>query len=144
MIRYTLTCTDGHDFESWFKSSDAFETLHASKQVVCPMCGTHKVSKTLMAPGVAAKGNSSKGAKRPMAAGPDPKLEKALKDLKDHVEKNSDYVGNNFADEARAMHLGEKPERSIYGEAKIEDAKKLHDDGIAAVPLPFTPKNKTN
>ncbi len=79
-----------------------------------------------------------------MAAGPDPKVEKAIKELKEHVEKNSDYVGNKFADEARAMHLGDKPERSIYGEVKVEDAKKLHDDGIPAVPLPFTPKQKTN
>ena len=144
MIRYTLKCADGHGFESWFKSSDAFETLLASDMVACPMCGTHEVSKSLMAPRVPAKQNRRDDTSQPMSAGPDPKLEKALKELKDHVEKNSDYVGNKFADEARAMHLGEKPERSIYGEVKLDEAKKLREDGIPAVPLPFTPKQKTN
>ncbi len=145
MIRYALSCAEDHDFESWFQSADAFDSLHATGMVACPMCGSTDVSKSLMAPGVAKKSNTGdEPLAQPMSAGPDPKLETALKELKDHVEKNSDYVGTKFADEARAMHLGDKPERSIYGEVKPEDAKRLHDDGIPAVPLPFTPKRKTN
>ena len=144
MIRYSLICADDHSFESWFQSSDAFDKLLSTKMVACPVCGSNDVSKSLMAPGVAAKQNAKGSEAQQMASGPDPKLEKAIKELKDHVEKNSDYVGNKFADEARAMHLGDKPERSIYGEVKADEAKKLHEDGIPAVPLPFTPKRKTN
>lgn len=148
MIRYSLKCANDHRFESWFKSADAFETLRTSSMVECPACGSEDVEKTLMSPNVPSnskKGDdivSGKGA--PMVAGPDPKLERALSELRQHIEKNSDYVGNRFADEATAMHNGNVPERSIYGEVKPEEAKKLAEDGIPAVPLPFIPKQKTN
>ena len=144
MIRYALACEKNHQFESWFQSAEAFDKLHATGMVTCPACGSTEVEKSLMAPGVPSKRSRTKATPQAMSAGPDPKLETALKELREHVEKNSDYVGNKFADEARAMHLGDKPERSIYGEVKPEDAKKLHEDGVPAVPLPFTPKQKTN
>ncbi|MEM9971477.1 MAG: DUF1178 family protein [Pseudomonadota bacterium] len=144
MIRYALKCDQDHGFESWFSSADDFDKLHAAGMVTCPACGSEKVSKSLMAPRVPAKSNRGGDKEVPMSAGPDPKIAAAIKELKDHVEKNSDYVGTKFADEARAMHLGDKPERSIYGEVKPEEAKRLRKDGVPALPLPFTPKRKTN
>ena len=73
-----------------------------------------------------------------------PEYEKAVKALKEHVEKNSDYVGKDFARQARDMHVGDAPERPIWGEAKPDEAKKLIDDGINVAPLPFVPSRKTN
>ncbi len=101
-----------------------------------------------MAPRVPAKSNRSiTGAPapvQPMASGPDPKLETALKELRAHVEANSEYVGPRFAAEATSMHLGDTPQRSIYGEVNPQDAKRLAEDGVPALPLPFVPKQKTN
>ncbi len=79
-----------------------------------------------------------------MVSAPDAKMEEAMRALKEHVEANSDYVGKDFAREATSMHLGEAPERSIYGEVAPEDAKRLAEDGVPAIPLPFIPKSKTN
>ncbi len=81
---------------------------------------------------------------QPMVAAPDAQTRTALEDIRRQVEENSDYVGKNFAEEARSMHLGDTPERSIYGEANAEQAKSLIEDGVPVLPLPFTPKRKTN
>lgn len=151
MIRYALKCGEDHSFESWFKSADAFEALKSAGMVTCPDCGSDRVEKTLMAPGVQSSRKKG-GALAPMPAAPegaltnapDPKLAEAIQTLRDHVEKNSDYVGTKFAEEARAMHEGDTPHRPIYGEAKAEEAKKLIEDGVPAMPLPFIPRQKTN
>ncbi|NNE88764.1 MAG: DUF1178 family protein [Silicimonas sp.] len=151
MIRYALKCGNDHSFESWFKTADAFESLIAAGMVTCPDCGSDSVQKTLMAPGVRSSRKKatpqdlmSKPSESAMTNAPDPKLVEAIKTLRDHVEKNSDYVGTKFAEEARAMHDGDTPHRPIYGEAKAEDAKKLIEDGVPAMPLPFIPRQKTN
>lgn len=141
MIRYSLSCADGHEFESWFQSAEAFDTLKASGMVSCPECGTKNVEKMLMTPGVSSK---RKTAQRSLSDAPASDKEKALSDLRKKVEEGSDYVGMNFASEARAIHDGDAPERSIWGEAKVDDAKALIEDGIPVAPLPFRPKNKTN
>lgn len=146
MIRYALTCNKGHAFESWFQSAGAFDTLTASGHVTCPDCGTQKVSKSLMAPQV------RPGRKAVIAAPPqetplsEPQSAKetALAELRKKIETDSDYVGLNFAAEARAIHEGAVPARSIYGEAKSEDAKSLIEDGVPVAPLPFVPKARTN
>ncbi len=152
MIRYTLRCPDDHRFESWFASADAFETLQASGMVVCPDCGSPKVEKTLMTPGVQtarkkaappAPAGKKPQADHPLAA-PSNELEAKLADLRRHVEKTSDYVGLGFAAEARKMHEGEIPHRSIYGEAKPDEARKLIEDGVPVAPLPFRPTRKSN
>lgn len=150
MIRYTVRCSDGHSFESWFKSAEAFEGLAAAGHVTCPDCGSTTVTKSLMAPGVRTargkaepSGSEAEGA-APMTNAPDPELVKAIRTLRAHVEKNSDYVGKDFAKQARAMHEGELEHRPIYGEAKPEEAAKLREDGVPALPLPFIPKQKTN
>ncbi len=152
MIRYALKCSNDHSFESWFKSAEAFDSLKAAKLVACPICEDTSVEKSLMAPRVRPARNKAKPAPvpvpaetpQPMAASPDPEIAKAIKEIREHVEKNSDYVGDKFVQEARSMHNGETPHRPIYGEAKAEEAKKLVEDGVPALPLPFIPKQKTN
>ncbi len=136
MIKYTLNCDQNHQFESWFQSSDAFETLARAGHLSCAICGSDQVSRGIMAPSVSTS--------RKKASPPAPDVEQALTKMREEVEKNSDYVGMNFAAEARAMHLGDKPERAIYGEAKPEDAKSLIEDGVPVAPLPFIPKRNSN
>lgn len=134
MIKFHLKCDQGHAFESWFQSGAAYDKLTAAGMVNCEVCGSTDISKTIMAPAVSTSSQIT-APKR---------VEAALTEMRQNVEKNSDYVGKKFADEARAMHDGIKPERAIYGEASFKDAKKLVDDGIPVMPLPFVPSKKTN
>jgi hypothetical protein len=135
MIRYDLKCAKGHRFESWFGSSADYDKLKNAGLVSCAVCSETSVEKAIMAPRVV-KSES------PLSAPASP-AEQAVKELRKKIEDNADNVGTNFAAEARAMHDGETPERPIYGEAKIEDAKSLIDDGIPVAPLPWGNK-KTN
>lgn len=134
MIRFHLKCDQNHQFESWFQSGDAFDKLVSSGMVNCVSCGSTAVSKSIMAPAV----STSSEIKPPKP------VENALDELRKNVEENSDYVGTSFAKEVRDMHDGVKPERAVYGEAQLEEAKKLVEDGIPVVPLPFVPTKKTN
>ena len=136
MIRYTLKCAADHAFESWFPSAAGFDSLKAAGHVTCPTCGTAQVEKALMAPRVA-QGQGE-------LTTPPSDAEKAMADLRRKVEENSEYVGVNFVAEARKMHEGTVPERSIYGEAKPAEAIKLLEDGVPVAPLPFMPARKTN
>ncbi len=133
MIRFHLTCDQDHQFESWFQSGDAFDKLVGSGMVTCATCGSTAVRKTMMAPAVSTSSEITA-----------PKQTDHLAALRDKVEANSDYVGKKFAREARDMHDGLVPERPIYGEANLTEAKKLVDDGIPVMPLPFLPRKKTN
>ena len=145
MIRFALKCANDHSFESWFASNAKFEELQATGQVACPRCNNAEVVKELMAPPVRASRKRARPAPaQPMAASPDPDVAEAINAIRDHVEKNSDYVGDSFAAEARAMHDGDVPQRSIHGQANAEEAKKLIEDGVPALPLPFIPRQKTN
>ena len=141
MINYTLKCDQNHTFDSWFKSAEAFEMLVKKSMVVCSECGSTKITKAIMAPSVS---TSRKRDNKPSELEKKSKLKNDILELKKKIEANSEYVGNNFANEARSMYLGETPERSIYGEAKTDDAKKLIDDGIPVMPLPFLPAKKAN
>lgn len=134
MIRFHLKCDQDHEFESWFQSGDAFDKLVKAGMINCTACGSTQVSKTIMAPAV----STSSGITAPKPT------EAALAAMRDKVEKESDYVGDAFAKEARDMHDGVVPERPIYGQANLKEAKKLVDDGIPVVPLPFVPRKKTN
>ena len=144
MIRYALKCANNHSFESWFQSAEGFDKLQAAGMVACPECGQTDVSKAIMAPrvtpGRAKVAEPGKGA----LTGPEDEKQAALAKLKAEVEANSEYVGMNFATEARAIHDGDAPTRPIYGEAKPEEAKSLIEDGVPVAPLPFTPNRKTN
>lgn len=144
MIRYTLKCAEGHSFESWFQSADAYDTLRGRSLVTCPDCGDATIEKAVMAPQVRPARTAAKtDPKTPLSDGNDPR-EVALAELRKHVEANSDYVGMNFAAEARAIHDGTAPERAIYGEANPKEAKKLIEDGVPVAPLPFVPKARSN
>ena len=141
MINYTLKCDQNHTFDSWFKSAEAFEMLVKKSMVVCSECGSTKISKAIMAPSVS---TSRKKYIKSQELENKSKIKTDILKLKKKIEENSEYVGNNFANEARSMYLGETPERSIYGEAKADDAKKLIEDGIPVMPLPFLPAKKAN
>lgn len=160
MIRFNLTCENDHRFESWFASNAAYDTLHATGHVTCPQCGTAQVSKALMTPAVrpgrkaaavpdqappaAPAPAPEKTPSRTVMAAPPPEVAQKLAALRAHIEANADYVGTRFADEARRMHLGDAPERAIYGDAKPEEVRELLEDGVPIAPLPFIPKAKTN
>ncbi|QDY69504.1 DUF1178 family protein [Qingshengfaniella alkalisoli] len=146
MIRYSLKCAEGHEFESWFQSASAFDTLQKSAMVECPDCGSNDVSKSIMAPRVTPGRNKVDVPAKPQKSSePTPEQVKAaISKLKTEVEANSDYVGDRFVKEARQMHSGEAPARAIHGEAKPAEARKLLEDGVPVMPLPFIPTRKTN
>lgn len=148
MITYSLKCTEGHQFDSWFQSATAFDKLKTAGMIACAVCGSDRVEKALMAPRVshARQAPADVPAPSPQAplSTPSTPAEQALAALKKKVESSSDYVGMNFAAEARAMHDGTAPERAIYGEARADEAKKLIEDGIPVAPLPFLPGRKSN
>lgn len=133
MIRFHLKCDEDHQFESWFQSGAAFDKLVNAGMVSCTTCGSTQVSKSMMAPAVSTSSD--------IAA---PKAKDHIAELRKKVEANSDYVGGAFAKEARDMHEGVIPDRPIYGEANLKEAKDLVNDGIPVMPLPFVPRKKTN
>ncbi len=145
MIRYDLTCADGHRFEAWFANSAAFDTQVEADLVTCAICGGADVKKALMAPRVNTVGSEAASADpaapASMLAGPLPaEIQARLAALGAEIERNSHHVGKRFASEARKMHLGEVEARAIHGEATREEAKALIDEGIPVAPLPFLPK----
>jgi hypothetical protein len=160
VIQYALACDKGHTFESWFQNSAAYDKQAKRKLIECPMCGSAKVEKAIMAPRLARRDKSTSIAVREEAASahadaasPDSspvamispqehEFRKKLKELRDHLTANADNVGKKFPEEARKMHYGETEHRSIYGEASAEDAKELHDEGIAFHPLPVLPDER--
>ena len=147
MIRYALTCDINHAFDSWFQSAAAFDRLLESGMVECSTCGSANVTKTLMAPSVSLSRKIATPAATPASrvlGTPQTPVEAALANLRRQIEENSEYVGLNFAAEARAIHDGDSPERSIYGEARGEEARRLIEDGIKVAPLPFMPTRKVN
>jgi hypothetical protein len=157
MIRYTLACDKRHEFEIWFKNSADYDRQRKRSLVTCPVCASAKVDKTIMAP---ALGQSSKKISIPqpvetaVPATPEAKAPVAmmspqereirgkLKELREHLTKNADNVGNKFPEEARKMHYGEIDHRSIYGEASPKEAKELHEEGIEFHPLPVLPDER--
>lgn len=168
MIRYTLVCAQSHGFESWFKSSDVFDRQVARKLLACPVCGSTEVEKAIMAPAVGARSKRRAAAAAPPDEGaPSPsthegrpassvqekspiamlsererELRQKLKELRDHLVKNADYVGHEFPEQARRMHYGETERRSIYGEASTEEAAALSEEGIEFHPLPHLPDDR--
>lgn len=143
MIRYSLTCNDGHSFDSWFQSAAGFDALRAAGQVTCISCGSINVSKALMSPTVVSDKAALPVPGAPLRT-PASAAETAMAALRRKIEDNSEYVGMSFASEARAIHDGDAPERSIYGETRPDEAMKLIADGIPVAPLPFMPKRGTH
>ena len=155
MIVFDLHCAAGHIFEAWFGSSQDYEAQRARALVRCPMCDSHEISKAPMAPAVPAKSNqrsasevetkstalaSATGDAATMKA-----LMEAMGEYQRKVEENCDWVGDRFAEEARALHFGEATRaRGIYGEATLEDARALAEDGIEIAPLPFRARKNSD
>jgi hypothetical protein len=155
MIRYNLHCERGHAFESWFQSSSAYDAQVKRKLVNCPTCGSAKVEKAIMAPQVARKDKSRAASpveapstevstvpSTPLMMAQERELRAKLKELRDHVVKNADNVGERFPNEARKMHYGDIEHRPIYGEASPDEARSLIDEGIEVAPLPVLPDDR--
>ena len=131
MIRYTLNCNNGHQFDSWFSDSASFEKLSEKGHLECAICSSRKVEKSLMAPVVTPKKKETLLSKQSA-------LEKEIKALKQKIEATATDVGENFSAEARAMHYGEKEEKPIVGKTTINEAKELAEEGIPFTPLPWS------
>jgi len=140
MIKFGLNCDKGHDFDGWFRNGEDFEKQRKRGLVSCPACSSSNVQKALMAPAVQ---SARKKEKIALAASMQQKAAMAeLKKLADKLKENSDYVGDKFADEARKIHFGETDARSIHGEATLEEARGLAQDGVDFMPLPVFPDDK--
>ncbi len=148
MIRFALTCEEGHEFDAWFASGSACDEQIEAGAVLCPDCGGNDVRKAPMAPAVL-RGRGKAGKAQPhtgtreadgAAEAEQRRTYAFLKGLREHLKANADDVGKAFAREARKMHYSETEERSIYGEATIEEAKTLNEEGIPVVPLPKLPE----
>jgi len=146
MIRYALACEQAHEFESWFPSSEAFEAQRERGFVTCPFCNSSKVDKQIMAPSIARtdKAPAAQPEAKAMAVLSDKEQEirAALRALREHVIRNAENVGKDFVEEARKMHYGEAEERSIYGEADLEEARALLEEGIDVLPIPHVPDDR--
>lgn len=155
MIHYDLRCDDGHEFDGWFKGSAAFDRLAKAKLLTCPQCGGSTVDRAMMAPRIAKRARPMPTPMRdepaapaeapkpaPALAGPIPDgLRAVLAKLRDEVESRCDYLGADFAEEARRIHEGSAPARGIYAEATPDDIESLLDDGIDITPIPWVPRS---
>ena len=159
MIRYTLRCERDHAFESWFQSSSAYDSQVRRKLVTCPVCNSTKVDKAIMAPRIVSKKGRDNAAPDPAPVAPaevaptettstpllmaqERELRVKLKELRDHIVKNADNVGERFPNEARKMHYGDIEHRPIYGEASPDEARALIDEGVEVSPLPVLPDDR--
>ena len=160
MIHYQLHCGHDHDFDGWFANSSGFEEQQTRGLIACPHCGNTDVRRALMAPAIGKKGNATASAEPvdgtseailPAAAPPvmpmvmpDPVLSdqmiEMINKVRAEVEKNCDYVGSEFAEEARKIHYGEADQRGIYGQTTLDEAQDLAEEGIDIMPLPFLPR----
>jgi hypothetical protein len=138
MIKYALGCAEGHSFDSWFPDSAAYEKQRKRGFVACPECGSTRVDKAIMAPAVVG------GERGPVEAGPEILVDDRRRQAREfflrmrrEIEANTDDVGARFPQVARAIHLGEEPERAIRGRASLAEAKSLVEDGIGVLPLPM-------
>ena len=155
MIHYNLRCERDHAFESWFQSSSAYESQEKRKLVNCPVCGSTKVERAIMAPQIVSKKGREPAvpppapvaevtppASTPLLMAQERELRVKLKELRDHIVKNADNVGERFPVEARKMHYGDIEHRPIYGEASPEEARSLIEEGVEVSPLPVLPDDR--
>lgn len=165
MIRYALRCDKGHEFESWFQSSAAYDSQRKRKLVTCPSCESANVEKAIMAPRVIGKSRgktlpatpaaaAAEASAPPSSSEPAPaesvalvspqerELRAKLKELRDLIVSKAEDVGDKFPDEARRMHYGDIEHRPIYGEASLDEARSLIEEGIEVAPLPIVPDDR--
>jgi hypothetical protein len=150
MIRYQLKCEVSHTFEAWFGSSAGYDKQAKRGLVACPKCGSTKIEKCIMAPNVGTKSNKKSETTSMKAANTDAaeqaasykELRALMRRVREEVEQKAEYVGPRFAEEARKIHFEEAEARGIYGEATLEDAKELQDEGVEFFPLPAVPEDQ--
>ena len=161
MIRYSLRCERDHAFESWFQDSSAYDAQVKRKLVICPVCNSVTIEKAIMAPRIVGKKGRERAEPAPAAPTPAPveapaaaagstpllmaqerELRAKLKELRDHIVKNADNVGERFPNEARKMHYGDIEHRPIYGEASPDEARSLIEEGVEVSPLPVLPDDR--
>jgi hypothetical protein len=140
MIVFNLKCRKEHLFEAWFRDNATFDQQVAAGAVGCPVCGSKKVAKALMAPHVAKSGRAEQAARETAKVA---QAKKAFSELRRQVEENCDYVGPTFAEEARKIHYGESDERNIYGETSNEEAKALDEEGVKVQRIPWLPRENS-
>jgi hypothetical protein len=130
MILFTLRCAKGHEFEGWFRDSDGFEAQQKASEIACPECGDTAVEKAVMAPRL----GRSREASPPISRA---QFRAALNEMRRQIEVNCDYVGRQFAEEARRIHYGEIDPHGIYGEATEAESRELTDEGIKFGRIPW-------
>lgn len=155
MILFDLKCGAGHVFEVWFKDGASYDRQAAAGDVACPLCGDGEIEKAPMAPRIAKR--AKRDAKPADPAKPDTgdtsdsqpmvtvndKVRGALAELRRTVEENCDYVGGEFAEEARKIYYGEVEKRDIYGESSEEEARELSDEGVPVGRIPWLPRRNS-
>lgn len=141
MIKFSLVCGVGHEFEGWFQSGATYEAQAAASQISCPHCGNHAVEKAIMSPALARRAVSAEPAARYASKVAPEEIARMMRRLRDEVHGNAEYVGGRFAEEARRIHFNESPSRGIYGEASIEEVKSLAEDGVPFLPIPRLPED---
>lgn len=147
MIRYQLVCDQGHGFEGWFRDSAAFDDQAGRRLLTCAACGSTAITKALMAPQVVSS-REKRAKPRPQpqpqrhASHVPPEMLEMMRKLRDHIRESSENVGDRFPEEARRIHYDESEARSIHGEASLEEAKALLEEGIEIHPLPVLPEDK--
>lgn len=157
MIRYQLSCDQEHAFESWFRDSAAFDDQSARGLLACPLCGSERIGKALMAPRLVKSGKrpekspageggvppASIESSLPVLVSPEEQAVRAkMRDMREHLIRNSDYVGPRFAAEARRMHEGDVEHRTIHGEASPAEVRGLMEDGVPVHALPILPEDR--
>ena len=135
MIKYRLICDKGHEFDAWFKGSGTFEDQRNCGQLTCAVCRSRKIDRAVMAPALALNSGD-------LMTEEDKEKRDMVEKLVDHVERDFDYVGKDFANEARKIHDGEARQREIYGEATFSEAQDLLIEGVPVAPLPKPPRKK--
>ena len=140
MIRYDLVCENEHFFESWFKDSKSYQKQLEANEIACPKCNNSNISKSLMAPGIPKKTNTKNG--NVIANSSSSTINNAIRKIRDEIKKNSEYVGDQFPEEARKIHYNEAEMRSIYGKASKKEITELVDEGIDIIQIPEIPDDK--
>ncbi|MDP2698397.1 DUF1178 family protein [Thalassospira sp.] len=144
MILFQLKCDHDHEFEGWFKDSATYEAQSLGGELSCPLCGSVHVGKALMAPRLRTGRQKEQAEQTQKQAALAMATQTALAEIRAHVEKNCEHVGDKFAEEARKIHYGEADARGIYGQATPDEAVELIDEGIDVHALPWLEDHKKN
>jgi hypothetical protein len=139
MILYQLKCEKDHQFETWFKDGQTCDKQLSRKSVECPVCGDKSVSKALMAPRIGGQDKARAEQRQMLVAAEE--VKRQLQEIRTQIEDNCDYVGTQFAEEARKIHYGEADARGIYGEASNDEYQELNDEGIEVARVPWLPRS---